>query len=624
VHGSATRPVSCPRALGGSTRVRLAFVASVVFACEEAAPPESTGASPAADARTPGGGFVPAKDASVFDPTADAGLVELPAPPSAPENCALRPSDPGPALIRRLNRREYDNTIRDLVGTDLAPAESFLPDEEFLGFDNQAASLQISPLHAEQYMTAAELVADHVAAHRGELLECDPALVGEVACVRAFIEGFGLRAWRRPLEAAEVDALAGLYDAAAALDPPQFDTALKLVVQALLESPNFLFRIEVGELFESVRLGEPGGLDPTRVRLSDWEIASRLSYLLWQTMPDAELFEAAARGELATRAQVQAQARRMLAHERARPAMLAFFDQWLRYAETLKIDRDPLYYPDFRPEYRDLLVTESRTFISNLVFGAERDLRQLFSASYTFMDETLARFYGVAGVEGPGFRRVELDPAQRAGILTHGAVMAATAKPNMTSPVFRGQYVRERVLCTPLPPPPPNIPVVPPSPDPNSSTREKFEEHDRNPACAGCHQLMDPIGYGFENFDAVGLWRTEENGHPIDSSCQLAATQDADGSFANGAEMARRLAESEQVQRCVVTQFYRFAQGRGETLADLCTLDGLYDAYAASGFDFLVMVEHLVASDAFRFRRRPPASGADESETDADAQESAR
>jgi hypothetical protein len=611
VPGPAARYDSCPRARRALAAVGFATVALV--ACEEAAPPEPAAAAPSADARTPGGGFVPAKDVAFFDPAADAGVVHLPAPPSAPENCALQPSDPGPALIRRLNRREYDQTIRDLVGADLAPAESFLPDEEFLGFDNQAASLQISPLHAEQYMTAAELVADHVAAHRAELLDCDPVTVGEVACLRVFIEGFGLRAWRRPLEPAEIDALAGLYDIAAELDPPRFDTALKLVVQALLESPNFLFRIESGEPFESVRLpdpdapGGPAGLDPTRVRLSDWEVASRLSYLLWQTMPDAELFEAAARGELSTREQVRAQARRLLAHDRARPAMLSFFDQWLRYAETLKIDRDPLYYPDFRPEYRDLLVTESRTFISNLVFGAERDLRQLFAAPYSFMDETLARFYGVPGVTGPGFRRVELDPAQRAGILTQGAVMAATAKPNMTSPVFRGQYVRERVLCTPLPPPPPNIPVVPPSPDPNSSTREKFEEHGRNPACAGCHQLMDPIGYGFENFDAVGRWRTEENGHPIDSSCALAATQDADGTFANGAEMARRLAESEQVQRCVVTQFYRFAQGRGETLADLCTLDGLYRAYAASGYDFLAMVETLVVSDAFRFRRRPPA-----------------
>jgi len=621
--GDASHPVFWPRTLDGSTMLRLAFVAVLVLGCEEAAPPEATTAAPGVDARTPGGGFVPAKDVSVFDPAADAGVVELPAPPSAPEHCALRPSDPGPALIRRLNRREYDNTIRDLVGADLAPAESFLPDEEFLGFDNQAASLQISPLRAEQYMTAAELVADHVAAHRLELLDCDPAVTGEVACVRAFIEGFGLRAWRRPLETDEIDALAGLYEVAAALDPPQFDATLKLVVQALLESPNFLFRIEVGEPFESLRIGEPAGLDPTRIRLSDWEIASRLSYLLWQTMPDAVLFEAAARGELATRASVQAQARRMLAHERARPAMLAFFDQWLRYAETLKIDRDPQYYPDFRPEHRDLLVTESRTFISNLVFGADRDLRALFSASYTFMDETLARFYGVPGVEGPGFRRVELDPAQRAGILTQGAVMAATAKPNMTSPVLRGQYVRERVLCTPLPPPPPNIPIVPPSPDPNSSTREKFEEHGRNPACAGCHQLMDPIGFGFENFDAVGRWRTEENGHPIDSSCQLAATQDADGAFANGTELARRLAESEQVQRCVVTQFFRFAQGRGETLADLCTLDGLFDDYVSSGFDFLVMVEQLVASDAFRFRRRPPAQ-ADDADTATDAGEAAR
>ena len=584
-----------------------AVVASgLVLACEENAPAGASTPALMGGTLGPSGGFVPAKDAEVFDPAQDAVVVILPEPPATPEGCSgIGVSDPGPALIRRLNRREFDNTIRDLIGEDLRPSEAFLPDEEFLGFDNQAASLQVSALHAEQYMTAAELIADRVLSRRDEFIDCGAFAEGERACLRAFIEQFGLRAWRRPLEAEEVVGLTSLYDAAAELDPPQFDTALKLGVQALLESPNFLFRIEVGEPYDSLRVGAVPGEDPARLRLSDWETASRLSYLLWQSMPDAALFEAAARGELATREQVGVQARRLLADERARPALLDFFDQWLRYAETERITRDPNYYPDFRPEHRELLVQESRTFVTNLLWGESRDLRALFDAPYTYMNEALAAYYGVPGVTGENFRRVELDPNQRAGILTQGAVMAATAKPNMTSPVFRGQYVRERVLCTPLPPPPPNIPVVPPSPDPNSSTREKFEEHDRNPACAGCHMLMDPVGFGFENFDATGRWRTLENGHPIDASCELTSTLDADGKFPNAAAMMRQLAQSEQVERCVVTQLFRFANGRGETMADLCALDDLHRHFAAGGRDFVGLVEYLTTTDTFRFRRRP-------------------
>lgn len=587
-----------------STSLLLALSLAAV-ACEESGPQRGGPAASEAPPAGGSGGFVPGKDAESFDPTQDAGVVHLPPAPGPATGCLLDEQDPGPALIRRLNRREYDNTVQDLVGEDLGLATSFLPDEEFLGFDNQAASLQISPLHAEQYMTAAEAIAERVAARQAEFLPCDPALVGEPACLAAFAESFGLRAWRRPLDPEEVAVLASLYDAAELLDPPRFETALKLVVQALLESPSFLFRIEVGEPFESFRIGAPPGEDPTRLKLTNWEIASRLSYLLWQSMPDTALFEAAARGELSTREQVGAQARRMLAEPKARPALMAFFDQWLRYAETEKITRDPAYFPDFRPETRDLLVEESRTFINDLLWGESNDLQALFDAPYTFMNAELAAHYGQAGVEGEAFQKVALDPDRRAGILTQGAVMAATAKPNMTSPVFRGQYVRERVLCTPLPPPPPNIPVVPPSPDPNSSTREKFEEHDRNPACAGCHKLMDPIGYGFENFDAVGRWRTEENGHAIDPSCELTATRDADGQFPNAASMARALAQSEQVHRCVVTQFYRFAHGRGETLADLCSVDQLFEVYQRGRRDFVDLVAFLTTTDSFRYRRRP-------------------
>ena len=547
-------------------------------------------------------------------PSAPATAASLPPPPQAQDHCDpldLAPRDPGPALIRRLTRTEYNNTVRDLLGDASAPADAFLPDEEFMGFRNQASSLQVSALHVEQYMQASEALAATAVARLGTLLPCDPDEAGEAACLRTFIESFGLRAWRRPLEAAEVDRLASLYDAAATMEPPRFERAFQLIVQALLQSPNFLFRIEVGEPYVTQAVGAPAREDATRLKLTDYEVASRLSYLIWQSMPDGALLSAAEQGRLGTREEVAAQARRMMDDPRARPALIDFFNQWLRVDEVLGIERDPQWYPDFDPAVRPLLAEETHAFVEDLLWGSDRDLKALFAADHTWLNESLARVYGVEGVEGEAFRRVAVNPSQRAGVLTQGAIMAVTAKPNMTSPVFRGAYVRERVLCTPLPPPPPNLPIVPPDPDPNSSTRQKFEQHSADPACAGCHSLIDPVGFGFENFDAVGRWRTEENGHPVDSSGALSATLDADGPFDGAAALSRQLAESEQVQRCVVTQAFRFAHGRSEVPEDLCGIDSLYAAYERGGRDFLSFIEHLTTSDAFRFRRRPAAENAE-------------
>lgn len=579
-------------------------------ACEEGrrdAPSDSPGAAPSTTApepEQPG----PATAAPTRAPL-PTEPVELPRPPQAAEHCddrGLEAPDPGPALIRRLTRTEYDNTVRDLLGDATGPARAFLPDEESIGFRNQAESLQISALHVEQYMQAAEALAENAMLRIEALLPCAPAAVGEIECLRSFVERFGRRAWRRPLEVDEVDRLVTLYDAASEMEPPRFERAVRLVIQALLQSPNFLFRIEVGEPFTVLEPGRAAREDTERLKLTDFEVASRLSYLLWQSMPDEALLSAAEQGRLGTREEVAAQARRLMADQRARPALLDFFNQWLRVDEVLEIDRDPEWYPDFDPAIRPLLAEETHTFLEALLWGDDRDLKALFAAEHTWLNEALARFYGIEGVEGEQMRRVAVDPSQRTGVLTQGAIMAVTSKSNMTSPIFRGQYVRERVLCTPLPPPPPNIPIVPPDPDPNSSTREKFSQHSADPACASCHSLIDPIGFGFENFDALGRWRTEENGHPVDASGALTATLDADGAFVGAAQLSRKLAESEQVQRCVVTQVFRFAHGRGETTEDLCGIDSLYAAYEQGGRDFLSLVEHLTTTDAFRFRRRPP------------------
>ncbi|MEZ4464305.1 MAG: DUF1592 domain-containing protein [bacterium] len=552
------------------------------FACEEAAPPE---APP----------FLPPP------------VTASPSPPPRPVCDPTVLPDPGPALVRRLSRVEYDNTARDLLGEDTDVATQFAREEEMLGFDNNARALQVGALHAEQFMGAAELLAARAARRLDELLPCDPDVIGERECAVAFIDTFGRKAWRRPLTPEELDRLALVYDAARAMDAAPFADGVTLVIEELLQSPNFLYRIEVGT---------PHPTRPGIQVLEGYEVASRLSYLLWRSMPDDDLFDAASRDALASPTDLADQARRMLADPRAREGLWSFFEQWLRLDEVAGLEKDAGDFPFFDEDLKALLHEESRQFVEAVIWDDTLDMRDLFAGSFTFLNDRLAEFYGIDGVQGADLRRVELDPRQRAGILTQGALMAVTSKARITSPVRRGVFVREHILCHALPPPPPNVPVIAPDPDPNLTTRERFAEHSTGPACKGCHQLIDPVGFAFEHYDAVGRWRDLESGHPVDASGALNATLDIDGPFDGAPEVARRLAQSEQVHRCVTTQVFRYAFGRGENPVDGCTQDGLYNAYVASGYDVRALFVAAVMTDTFRLRRAepdeaPPAMPAD-------------
>lgn len=383
-------------------------------------------------------------------------------PPPRPVCDATTLPDPGPALIRRLSRIEYDHTARDLLGEDTDIAMGFAREEEMLGFDNNARALQVGALHAEQFMGAAETLATQAAQRLDALLPCDPEVVGERECALAFIDVFGRRAWRRPLTPDELARLAVVYDEAWAMDAAPFADGVTLVLEALLQSPNFLYRVEVGT---------PHPTRPGIQVLDGYEVASRLSYLLWQSMPDDLLFDAASRDALKTPADLEAQAWRMLDDPRAREGLWSFFEQWLRLDEVAGLEKDLRDFPFFNGDLKDMLHEESRRFIEAVVWEPDLDMRDFFAGSFTFLNDRLAWLYGIDGVEGPEFRRVELDPAQRAGVLTQGALMAVTAKSRITSPVRRGVFLREQILCHALPPPPPNVPVIAPDPDPNLTTR---------------------------------------------------------------------------------------------------------------------------------------------------------
>lgn len=518
-----------------------------------------------------------------------------------PEICAA--PDPGPAPIRRLTRVEYNNTIYQLLGDTSYPANAFPPDEEAAGFDNQASALVVSPLLAEHYMTAAEALAE---THAPSLMAALPACVGASAdpgaCssdVLAFIESFGKRAFRRPLSDDEIATFVELFELGTTLGDTGYapQVGVETIVEAMLQSPHFLYRVEFG-------MPNPDG--DGVVELTSWELASRLSYLLWNTMPDEALFEAAEADELRTPEQIEAQARRMMGTPRAREAVKNFHRQWLELDEVedkiRALGKSPEAYPEYNITLPTLWRKETEAFIDYAVFEQNASVETLFTAPWTMMNEDLAAFYGVSGPVGDAFVRVDLDPSKYAGFMTQPGLLALHAKADRSSPIHRGLFVRATLLCD-VPPPPP--PVVPPPPevDPLKTTREQFAEHVADEACATCHYKIDPIGFGFEHFDGIGRYRELENGLPIDASGEFLETLDLDGEFDGAVELARKLAASEQVKRCVVTQWFRFGYGRVETEADACSLAQVEQVFAASNYDIKELIIALTTTDAFRYRR---------------------
>lgn len=511
-------------------------------------------------------------------------------PPIQPQACGVA-VQPGPAPIRRMTRFEYDNTVRDLLGDTTHPAADFGAEEEALGFNNNAANLVTSSALAEKYMVAAERIAERATQAMSSVVPCDPAAIGEEACAQQFIASFAKRAFRRPVAQEEADMLLGVYQVGRA--DGDFRNGIEMVIEVALQSPAFLYRVEFGV---TPRPGE------ATVRLDSWETASRLSYFLWGSMPDPDLFAAAEAGKLTTKEEIAAQARRMLDEPRAREATGDFHQQWLHYDRIASVGKDAALFPGWSPSMGQLMRAETSAFIDHVVFEDGGDLHALLTAPYSFMNKDLAAFYGVSGPAGDAFERVDLDPTQRAGILTTGTLLTINAHSNQTSPVHRGKLVREQLFCAQMPPPPKEVNITVPEPKAGSTARERFAEHSQNKACSGCHELMDGIGFGFENYDAVGRYRTEEDGKPIDASGSIARS-DVDGSFDGAVAMSKKLAESHQVERCYTTQWFRYAYGRGESAEDACTVAALGDQFAETGGDIKELIVALTQTDAFLYRK---------------------
>ncbi|HWA72538.1 MAG TPA: DUF1592 domain-containing protein [Polyangiaceae bacterium] len=496
----------------------------------------------------------------------------------------------GPAPLRRLTRFEYGRTVQALVGVDAAVADSLPPDERSQGFDNMAEAYSVSTLHAAKYLEVAEKVAGALLADRARLTAfagCDPS--SESSCAEPFIRAFARRAYRRPVQEDELAALLALHEKES---QPDGAAGVGAVVTAILQAPQFLYRPE------TPTRGEAGAAP-----LDGFGLASRLSYLILASAPDEALLSAAESGALDTEAGLDSEAERLLAEPQAVTAFSHFVEQWWDTESLIGLEKDRGLFRQWSADLPAAFAEETRLFLAD-VWSRGPTVRALLSSPTTFVDQNLASFYGYPLPSASGFQRVTLDPTRASGLLTQGAFLATHAKANQTSPVHRGKFVRARLFCTPPPPPPPDIAVKPPNVDPRLSTRERFLQHEAEPLCAGCHKLMDPIGFAFEHFDATGRYRDVDAGKPVDATGTLTGT-DVDGPLDGVVSLSSRLVESEEVRQCVATQWFRYAFGRNEqTASDTCTIDALAQTLQREDGDLRRMIKATVGQSLFRLAER--------------------
>lgn len=657
-----------------------------------------------------------------------------------------QPQSPGRVTLRRLNRAEYDNTIRDLFGVELKLSEDFPADDSGYGFDNIGDVLTTSPLLMERYLAAAERVAqavivapeppepqvlrysgaalargakpadddaedgEHVLASEGEIgarldfpldgrytvrveawgsqagpeparmalrldgktvttadvtaeenspqavtfhfettkgphrlgvafvndyyqpENADPKLRGDrnlavvsleleappdtrprtptqahrrlmtcapgaerderLACARRILGEVMRRAFRRPVQAEEVARLLPLVDQVLQ-DGGSFEKGMQLALQGVLVSPHFLFLVEVEPASEKIQA------DGTYA-LGDFEIAARLSYFLWSSMPDEPLFELAAKGGLRVESALEEQVRRMLADKRSQALIDHFVGQWLELRKLDEVAPDPTRFPQFDDSLRRAMREESRRFFAH-VLREGRGIHEFLLADYTFANERLARHYGMTGVNGDDFRKIALTGDRPGGVLAHAGVLTVTSDPTRTSPVKRGKWVLEQLLGTPPPPPPPDVPPLPEGKEAEvkGSVRQRMELHRARPDCNSCHSRMDPLGFGLENYDATGAWRQRDGDFAVDASGTLPSGE----SFSGPAELQRLLlARKDQFRRCLAEKLLTYALGRGLEYYDRCAVDEICRRTADRGDRLSVLLAEIVKSRPFRLR----------------------
>lgn len=548
-----------PPWVGGAVMLAAFGIAACVGSIDD------PGGSDGADGRDPGDGRTPTEALPAFAPAAP--------------------------TLHRLTYDEYRNSLRDLLppGT-IVPTDLEL-DTPLHGFTTIGGSeLTISPLGAEQYEEAAIQVAAQTVldpSRRGAFVGCEITAADE-ACTRVWIADFGRRAWRRLLTDEEIGVLAGLAgDLGAELGDPWVGAGFAMT--AMLQSPHFLFRVEHGE---------PDPAVPGRLRYTSWEMASRLSYFLWGSTPDDELLQAAARGELVTDEGIRREVLRMLDSPRAREGLTRFFSEFLSLERLETVSKDPETFPQMTPTLRNAMRRELELLFEDVVFERDADFRQILSTDVTYVNSELAELYGLPDPATAELVRTTFPAdADRGGLMGRAAVLTLWSHATLTSPTLRGKFIRTNLLCEDVPPPPPG--VVTSLEEETAGTagtlRDRLERHRTDPACAGCHSKMDPLGFALEDYDPIGRFRTTDNGLPVDASSEV------DGTPVDGAgELGAALAESTKVAECVARRLYRFATGHLEIETEERAIRELGEAFAENGHSFRQLVLAVALSDGFR------------------------
>jgi Protein of unknown function (DUF1592)/Protein of unknown function (DUF1588)/Protein of unknown function (DUF1595)/Protein of unknown function (DUF1587)/Protein of unknown function (DUF1585) len=525
------------------------------------------------------------------------GTTTLPAGAAGAAGGAALVEAPSPRLLRQLTNAEYRSTVADLLGLAGPDTTAIPPDVLVDGFTTNVTGAFVTEAHLDAYSSVGTaLAARAVSEARAKVVPCQTK---DDACAKLFVERFGLRAFRRPLTDAEKARFVALF--APALTGGDFDTGVSLVLRALLVSPSFLFRSELGT--------DAGG---GRFTLTPYEVASALSYTYWGTMPDDALFTAAGAGALASKAQLEAQARRLLADPRGRARIATFFSEWLEAPRAFVATKDMGTYPAVfaasggLPGVVDSMRAEADAFVTNVVFDSTRKFDELFTADYTFADDRLATLYGLPPPGSSTVKKVALGPgARRGGLLTLGMFLMGHARTNESSPTQRGHLIRANFLCMDVPPPPPGVDATIKPGTPGKTARQQIEALTGSGTCAACHTLMNPIGFGLEGFDGAGQERTLDNGEPIDTSGQINGLQGATGpvTFNGPRELSNLLAKSDQARACLAASYHRYARGFAAKDVDVSAVDKLRADYLARDLALPDLFVQIALQDSFVTRR---------------------
>jgi len=553
-------------------------------------------------------------------PVGDSGMVPpgMVLPNGLPPAVGATPEvqSSGTMVMRRLTNTEYDNIVSHLVGDTTQPAASFTIDPIMpSGYDatNSIAQENVLSYYQASLPLVQTAIANPTAA--GDQLII-PATTG-VAGATQFVQSFGLLAYRRPVAAEELNDLLSIVFNPSIAAGDSFTTAIGYVAAAMLNSPNFLYHWEIGPTEPTVGSAGPNGSVAGLVPLTPWQLAARLSMTLWADMPDAPLLQAAQNGGLSTTAGIQAQIARMYADPKFSQALYDLNLQWILQpgANITVLSQIAHTSPLWSTAAADSLQGEFTTFVT-AVYTGDGTYKTLMTAPYAFINSTLAPIYGVPAPSGTGFQQVQLNPAQRAGILTQAAFLASQADPGRDDPVLRGLAVYENMLCGAVNPPPAVMPPVAPTAPAGTTTRDLFEANAAlGPTCASCHAIFNPPGYAFENYDAVGAYRTVDNGSPVDSTgsfitpggCQAGDPCGTNITFLNAVDLSTQLAALPEASWCAERQWYRYAAARLETVAESGSLQVAYQAGAATpAFSLRDSLTALLTSTAFLYRTPSP------------------